>query len=363
LKILQIIQRSQLRGAEIFACQLSETLQSQGHEVDVLILFGAPSDVFTFPLNFIFLNADEKKRWWDFTNYKRLNAIIRNGEYDIVQANAGDTLKYASLSKKMFRWKAKLVFRNANKISDFINSGLKKTINRWLMKEVSSVASVSKECMLDFQRVYSGFDHRIACLPIGVKIETTIPYSSLAAIGINGVGPFLLHVAGFMPEKNHVGLISIFTQMLESHPESKLLLIGEGKLKTKIQNLVNEYALDKKVFFLGKRDDVLRIMPCCDALLLPSLTEGLPGVILESFLSGLPVVAYDTGGIKEVVVSQQTGWLVPLRDEKQFLEAIKQALSYKYESIKSNAYALVSNEYDIQTITKHFVGFYEKTIA
>jgi len=185
----------------------------------------------------------------------------------------------------------------------------------------------------------------------------------LAAIGINGVGPFLLHVAGFMPEKNHVGLISIFTQMLESHPESKLLLIGEGKLKTKIQNLVNEYALDKKVFFLGKRDDVLRIMPCCDALLLPSLTEGLPGVILESFLSGLPVVAYDTGGIKEVVVSQQTGWLVPLRDEKQFLEAIKQALSYKYESIKSNAYALVSNEYDIQTITKHFVGFYEKTIA
>jgi hypothetical protein len=62
------------------------------------------------------LEANEKKRWWDFKHYAKLANIIKKGQYDLVQANAGDTLKYASLSKKIFGWKAKLVFRNANKI-------------------------------------------------------------------------------------------------------------------------------------------------------------------------------------------------------------------------------------------------------
>ena len=362
MKILQIIQRSQLRGAEIFACQLSECLQSEGHEVDVLVLFGSPTSLFPFPLNFLFLEADESKRWWDFQHYAKLATIIKKGQYDLVQANAGDTLKYASLSKKIFGWKAKLVFRNANKISDFINTTPKRILNKWLMKEVSSVASVSHECLLDFQRIYAGFDNRIACLPIGVTNTLPTPYSSLTEIGINGHGPFLLHVAGFMPEKNHTVLISIFSKLLKTHPGIKLLLIGEGKLKKTIQNIVKELALDKSILFLGKREDVLRIMPCCDALLLPSITEGLPGVILEAFASGLPVVAYDTGGIKEVV-SKETGWLVELHDENQFLENVKAVLSCKQEKIISNARALVSKEYDIQMIAKKFMAFYEQTIA
>lgn len=363
MKILQIIQRSQLRGAEIFACQLSECLQQQGYEVDVLVLFGPSTTLFNFPLNFIFLEANEKKRWWDFKNYAKLASVIKKGQYDLVQANAGDTLKYASLSKKIFGWKAKLVFRNANKISDFINSTLKKRMNSWLMKEVSSVASVSKECLIDFQHTYPGFENRISCLPIGVVNKTQSPYSSLAEIGLNGNGPFLLHVAGFMPEKNHTGLISIFSELLKTHPGAKLLLIGEGKLKTSTENIVKELALDKSILFLGKRDDVMRIMPCCDAFLLPSITEGLPGVILEAFASGLPVVAYDTGGIKEVVIPRETGWLIDLRDQNQFLEAIKEVLSQKQEKIISNAHALVSNKYDINSITQKFIAFYEKTMA
>ena len=362
MKILQIIQRSQLRGAEVFACQLSEALQAKGHDVDVLILFGPPSTVFQFPLPFLFLEADEKKRWWDFKGYAKLNTIIRKGRYDIIQANAGDTLKYAALSKKIYRWKSPLIFRNANKISDFINTTPKKILNSWLMKEVAFVASVSKECMTDFQSVYAGFENRISCLPIGIKAQSTPPYASLAEIGITGKGPFLLHVAGFMPEKNHLGLVRIFSQLLPSYPGAKLLLIGEGKLKAQIQTLVQELALDKAILFLGKRDDVLSIMPCCDALLLPSITEGLPGVILESFASRLLVIANNTGGIKEVVIPKQTGWLININDEKGFVDAIQEALSSDHTSIKNTAFELVNNEYDINSISNRFIHFYEKAL-
>lgn len=362
MKILQIIQRSQLRGAEIFACQLSDELQKQGHQVDVLVLFGKRTDVFKFELPFYYLEANEQKRWWDFNSYKKISKLIEKEKYDIVQANAGDTLKYLSLSKKIYGWKAKFVFRNANKISGFLNNNLKKTLNTWLMKEVDSVASVSEECTIDFKDTFPFIGNRIECLPIGVDLNSPKPYHSLNEIGISGEGPFILHVGGFMPEKNHKGLIRIFSNLIQEIPNAKLLLIGEGKLKAEIEALVIQLKLSQNVVFLGRRNDVQQIMSCCQVLVLPSLIEGLPGVILESFINKLPVVAYDVGGIKEVVIHKKTGWLVDKNNETVFLEAIKESISLPTETIKKNAYSLITQDYSNQSIAKRFLEFYLKTI-
>lgn len=358
LKILQIIQRSQLRGAELFACQLSEELQKQGHQVDVLVLFGKRTDIFKFDLPFYYLEANEKKRWWDFKNYKKLSVLINNGNYDIVQANAGDTLKYASLSKKIFGWKAKLVFRNANKISAFLDNHFKKVLNTWLMQEVDCVASVSEECTLDFKKIFPFIQNRIECLPIGVDLICSKPYNSLKEIGILEDGPYILHVGGFMPEKNHRGLIRIFSKLIQEMPNVKLILIGEGKLKAGTEELVIQLKLSQNVVFLGKRNDVQQIMPCCQVLVLPSLIEGLPGVILEAFLNKLPVIAYNVGGIKEIVIDKQTGWLVDKNNETAFLEVIKESLFVPTQTIKENAFKLVSQDYSNQSIAKRFLEFY-----
>jgi glycosyltransferase involved in cell wall biosynthesis len=362
LKILQIIQRSQLRGAEIFACQLAEQLQKNGHEVDVLVLFGEKSNLFEFPLRFHFLEAKEKKRWWDVGGYKQLNLFIRKGNYDIVQANAGDTLKYASLSKKIFRWKSTLVFRNANKISDFLNSGSKKIIYRWLMASVNYVASVSHHCMLDFLSVFPSFENRISNLPIGVKENNSSPYRALNEIGIDGNGPFILHVAGFMPEKNHAGLLRIFKNILPEFPESRLLLIGEGKLKEYMERLAGEMNLSESVVFLGKRNDVQSIMSACQVFVLPSLIEGLPGVILEAFINRLPVIAYDTGGIKEVVITDETGWLIDQGNEIAFSNALVECLRIDQSLMTENAYRLIGKKYTIQRVTQDFEGAYHRAV-
>jgi glycosyltransferase involved in cell wall biosynthesis len=362
LKILQIIQRSQLRGAELFTCQLSEELQKHGHQVDVLVLFGKESDIFKFDLPFFYLEADEKKRWWDFRSYKKLSLFIKKGKYDIVQANAGDTLKYASISKKIYKWKSKFIFRNANKISGFLHSRFKKSINTWLMQEVDYVASVSQECTLDFKNTFPFIKNNIAYLPIGVNLEIPKSYNSLAEIGISGDGPFLLHVGGFMPEKNHEGLIRIFANLIKEIPNAKLLLIGEGKLKSEVEALVSQMKLSQNVVFLGRRRDVQQIMSCCHALVLPSLIEGLPGVILESFVNKLPVVAYNVGGIKEVVIDKKTGWLVAVNNENSFLIALKESLFLPTEEIKENGYSLATQNYSNITISKQFLEFYKNAL-
>lgn len=363
MKILQIIQRSQLRGAEIFACQLSEALQNMDHQVDVLILFGKKSDVFHFPLSFYYLEANEEKRWLDFKGYKKLHQFIKKGNYDIVQANAGDTLKYATLSKKIFGWKNHLVFRNANKIGDFLNTIPKKLINKWLMKEVDFIASVSKECMDDFIDCFPKFKNKIACLPIGAKIlhvekneEKPNEIELLSK-------PRLLHVGGFVPEKNHKGLLNIFSKLLIEIPTANLLLVGEGKLKDKIISLANELNIEQQVHFLGKRNDVNQLMKYSDVFVMPSLIEGLPGVILESFSNYLPVIAYDTGGIKEIVINNKTGWLIKKNDEADFLQAIKFSVNNDSTEIVNNAINLLKNEYSIETVAKKFESSYHKIVT
>ena len=80
MKILQVIQRPQFRGAEIFACQLSVELIKLGHEVDVLFLFGANDQQLPYPLHFIPLHANIKRRFLDLKAYKKIKQIIKKGE-------------------------------------------------------------------------------------------------------------------------------------------------------------------------------------------------------------------------------------------------------------------------------------------
>jgi len=352
-----------LRGAEVFACQLSEQLIKLGHSVDVMILFGDKIAPLDYSVSFLFLHADENRRWFNFKAYKKLAQVIKKNKYDIVQANAGDTLKYASLSKKIYKWKSTLIFRNANKLGDFLTSNPKKIINAWLMKEVDFVASVSQECLSNFLQFFPDFKNRIEYLPIGIKIITPPKYLSLSQIDIEGKGPFILHVARFMPEKNHFGLVSIFSNILTSYPDAKLLLIGEGKTKENIINLVSEKKLNKSILFLGERKDVLSIMSCCDMLVLPSLIEGLPGVILEAFLQKLPVIAYNVGGIKELIKNNQTGWIVPKNNQTDFLDAIKKCLESNNNTLKNSAYDIAINKFSINNISDRFVFIYNKLIA
>ncbi len=361
MKILQIIQKPQFRGAEIFACQLSVELIKLGHEVDILFLTGNEDEILPFQLKFIYLKANLKRRFWDFKAYNKLNLIIKNGNYDIVQANAADTLKYSAISKYLYNWEAKLVYRNANKIGDFLNNKSKKIVNGLFVKKIDLVASVSERCKNDFFESFPFFRKNIAYLPIGVNLEKTTPYNSFSEIGLSfDSANVFIHVGSFVPEKNHIGLLSIFKKYLEYDENAKLILVGEGKLKSDIAKIVNEYRLDKNIVMLGKRADVLKILPLCKALLLPSLIEGLPGVVLEAMLSKTIVIANNVGGIGEVVISNQTGFLVEKGDEIEFVNSMKYSVFKQSTMLIKNAYTLINDNFNNHMVAQKFEMEYNK---
>jgi glycosyltransferase involved in cell wall biosynthesis len=362
MRILQIIQKPQLRGAEIFASQLSNHLLDAGHEVKMMALLSGDAAL-PFKGELIRLNRPLKKRFFDWKGWKELSNVIKEFGPDVIQANAGDTLKFAILSKIFYRWKTPVVFRNANKISDFMTTPLKLKLNDFFVRRLSYVISVSELCKNDFKAIFHFPDNKITCVPIGVErsvidIDLTPdvkPYFNNR--------PVFIHVGSFVREKNHEGLIDIFYQVSRENSSAVLLLAGDGPLRRSIQQKVISLGLEKQVHFLGYRSDVLTLVKNADAFLLPSLVEGLPGAILESFYAQTPVVAYNVGGISEVL-NKDTGFLIQKGNQQQFAKAILDIVSKPElkSELTDQALQLVISKYDNVIISNKFLSIY-KTLS
>ncbi|HBV83458.1 MAG TPA: glycosyltransferase family 1 protein [Lachnospiraceae bacterium] len=101
------------------------------------------------------------------------------------------------------------------------------------------------------------------------------------------------HVGYFMPVKNHTFLLDVFYEFNKRYDSTKLLLIGEGKLKDEISEKVRKLNIEHKVLFLGNRSDVNQLLQAFDCFVFPSLYEGLPFSIIEAQVAGLPIFASD----------------------------------------------------------------------
>ena len=102
------------------------------------------------------------------------------------------------------------------------------------------------------------------------------------------------HIGRFSEQKNQLFILSVFSKILQSHPESLLLFVGDGKGREKIEHQAQNMNLIGKVQFLGVRSDVPNLMQAMDVFLFPSLFEGFPVTLVEAQAAGLPCVVSDT---------------------------------------------------------------------
>ena len=358
MKILQIIQKPQLRGAEIFACQLSLELIKLGHEVNVAYLFSGTAFDLDFDLKFINLHASRKKRFFDWKALRNLNGIIRTERYDIVQTNAGDTLKYAVLSKNLFGWDTPLVCRNANKMTAMLRSSLQRMLNRWLLSKVDYVVSVSENCRKDIVALYPPLKEKSATVTIGTYNFDNVPEAD------DTTGrPVIINVSSFVPEKNHEFLLEVFREFRTRHPHASLWLVGDGKLRDKLEQKVSKLQLDEAVHFFGYQKNIIRLLKCADMMLMPSKVEGLPGVILEAFSCRIPVIASAVGGIPEVVRNGVTGYCIDRWEISHYIEAMELVMKKDVrQHVTTNAKQLVNDQFLMPQISRRFMEQYAKLV-
>lgn len=112
-------------------------------------------------------------------------------------------------------------------------------------------------------------------------------------------------VARFMVQKNHTRLLDIFAALKKEHPESCLMLVGEGELRPQLEEKAAQLGIAEDVLFLGVQSDTSVWYQAMDLFVMPSLFEGLPVVGIEAQASGLPCV-FSTGVTDEVVLRSNT---------------------------------------------------------
>jgi N-acetyl-alpha-D-glucosaminyl L-malate synthase BshA len=121
------------------------------------------------------------------------------------------------------------------------------------------------------------------------------------------------HVSNFRPVKRVEDVVRIFNEVRKEIP-SKLLMIGEGPERVKAEKLVKELKLFDDVFFLGNSTEVAKILCYTDVFLLPSRTESFGLAALEAMAAGSAVISTNTGGLPEVNIHGETGYLSNLGD-------------------------------------------------
>jgi L-malate glycosyltransferase len=357
MKILQIIQKPQKRGAEIFTCQLSNHLVNLGHNVKIVALYKGQANM-PFNGEIISLNASPKSRFFDISAWFKLFQIIRGYKPDIIQVNAGDTLKYAVFSKLLFGWRNTIISRNASEIGKYLKSSVHKKINTYLYKNVDHVISVSQASEHDLLNNFPFLSGKTEIIPVGIEKNENV----VNIIWKNEKVKNIVHVGGFTFEKNHIGLLNIFLKVLDTNEDVNLHLLGDGPLRCNIEKKVKELNLDHKILFYGFVDNPLSYISSADILVLPSIIEGLPGVLLEAMFVKTPIIAYNVGGISEIINSS-TGILIEKNNEDQFVKEIINVLTDRTPMLIDTAYELVNNKYLNYQLALKFINCYHNILS
>jgi len=133
----------------------------------------------------------------------------------------------------------------------------------------------------------------------------------------------LFYAAEFNKNKNQQFLLHSIALIKDELPNVKLLLAGEGPLLNQCKQLTISLEISHMVEFLGYRKDIKQILPMCDIVVASSLREGLPVNIMEAMACGLPIVAVENRGHRELIHNNRNGWIVDKHDYEDFSNRVK----------------------------------------
>lgn len=175
--------------------------------------------------------------------------------------------------------------------------------------------------------------------------------------------PVLINISRFEEQKGHKYLVEALKK-IEQLPWI-LWLVGEGSLRSDIEKRVADLGLAKRVKFLGQREDIPNLLSQSDIFVFPSLWEGLGIAALEAGAVGLPIVATNVTGIRDIFEDNKNAKLVDAKDARGFAEAVGWCLEHPSEALFLGAEAreLVCKEFSIQAMVQKYEIMYKNALS
>lgn len=239
----------------------------------------------------------------------RFRALLRRERFDVVHSHVHYASGYVMRLAAAFGVPIRVThFRNTSDGNrrTMARHAQQRILRRWIDRHATHILAVSEGAMRagwsdDWEHdsrchvVYNGLDlsrYQGTATRDAVRHEFGLPVASR----------LFVHVARMVTQKNHTRVVEIFGEIAAGDAHAYLLLVGRPSvdIERRIRKRIDQLQLHTRVIVAGERNDVPRLLRAANLLLLPSLWEGLPGVVLEASAVGLPVLASDLPGCREI---------------------------------------------------------------
>jgi glycosyltransferase involved in cell wall biosynthesis len=206
--------------------------------------------------------------------------------------------------------------------------------------------------------IYNGVDH----LPSSEPSEVD---QLRRELGISVNDRIVGVIGNLYPVKGHQYLIDGIPAILKQCPDTSFVFAGRGELEVRLKDQVRQLGLDNRVYFIGLRQDIPRILSMLNVFALPSLSEGLSMAILEAMIAGKPVVASHVGGNPELVVDQETGFLVPPRNSTALASRLITLLTNRDQAaaMGQKAKQRAEERFSLTAMVRAYENLYEQCVG
>jgi len=305
-------------GAEKYLELLISALRSDLFEPRVLTTSGAGLQSFRERLARMGVETAETHLAgpYDVRGYLKFAAIIRKWKPDLLHINLPGTYNaQAGLVAPIARLSGCRRVVTTEHLAMVERLWKRHLAKRFSNLFVTAVISITQSNVGFLTRVHGISPSRIVVIRNGVNItelDATVRARIRPALGLDDSTFVFLAVGSLTERKGHRYLLDAFARLSASGSvRTALLIVGEGAEEAALRAKCTELNLDKRVFFLGHKEDVQSLILDSDCMVVPSTMEGMPFVILEAMAGVKPVIASRIYGIPEVVVEGETGLLVP----------------------------------------------------
>jgi L-malate glycosyltransferase len=174
----------------------------------------------------------------------------------------------------------------------------------------------------------------------------------------------MVHTSNFRPLKRVDDVIRIFQKVNEKIP-SKLLLIGDGPERSKCEYLAKDLGIDDKVKFYGEQESFMELLSIADLFLMPSQSESFGLSALEAMACGVPVVSSNAGGLPELNLHGETGYIAEIGDVDKMADYAVTLLDdpKRYEIFSENALERATNLFSAEKIIPEYEKYYEEVLG
>jgi len=312
-----------LAGTEIATYNIARHIAMRGHEVHVVTSLdnGLPKESI-YGGCYVHRIGWRKVRFLRFALFwVKALIILRKINPDMVHAQNIIMGGIGFLSRKFLR-KPYIVWGQGSDV--YLPWLFKKEVSKTVLKNANAVIALTEDMKREIKKIC---DRNIFVIPNGIdlkKFENLSRKEARSKLQIEEDEKIIIFVGTLRSVKGVKHLIQAMVAIGREDTRAKLMLVGNGKERPGLEELVKELVLERQVSFIGRapNEDVPEYMVASDVFVLPSLSESFGIVNLEAMASGLPIVASKVGGLPEIVRDGKNGFLVEPKNPEQIAEKV-----------------------------------------